>query len=151
MSFRQLKLRRDPDCPVCGERPTVRELIDYEQFCGVGAAAGAAPDEAVDELAPAELERRRAAGDPLVVLDVRNPEEWEICRLDGARLIPLPELDARTVELDPREEVVCVCRTGVRSAKAAAMLRGRGFERVWNLTGGLRAWARDVDPRMPTY
>jgi len=150
MSFRQLKLRADPGCPVCGDNPTVRELIDYEQFCGLPAreeSAGAG----TGIITPVELKQRLDRGDKLVLIDVRSPEEWEICRLDQARLIPMGALASRMAELDSRDEIVFICKIGKRSAKAADLVRAAGFERARSLEGGLTAWSREIDPAMPVY
>jgi molybdopterin/thiamine biosynthesis adenylyltransferase/rhodanese-related sulfurtransferase/molybdopterin converting factor small subunit len=155
MRFREVRLRKDPACPVCGDRPTIRELIDYEAFCGVppeeadaGPAAGAG---AVPEVDVHELKRWLDEGRPVRILDVREPGEWEIVHLDGARLIPLGELPERLHELDSAETYVVHCRTGGRSARAVALLREAGFRRVWNLRGGIRAWATEIDPSLPVY
>jgi len=159
MRFRELTLRRDPECPVCGDHPTVTALIDYEQFCGVSPAALApgpataspgAPVPAPD-ITPKALHDWMAAGTPLVVVDVREPQEWDICHLPGAVLIPLGELPQRIGELNPAVPVVCQCRSGIRSARAAQFLRLQGFQDVRNLTGGILAWADEVDPTVPKY
>jgi len=150
MTFREMKLNKDPDCPVCGAHPTVTELIDYEQFCGVGAAA--APELDVDEVITAVSLKDRLASNPnLILLDVRAPHELEICCLDDAISIPLGELESRIAELDRAREMVVYCRTGARSARAVRLLRDAGFARTRNLVGGILAWADDVDPSMPKY
>ena len=155
MRFRELKLRRDPDCPVCGDRPTVRELIDYDQFCGVGAAAGepagAEQTSASPDISPLELKAALDRGDRLVIVDVREPQEYRICRIPGSVLIPLGEIPQRHGEIDRDVLVVCQCKSGIRSAKAAGFLRGVGFPRVQNLTGGILAWIDKVDPTQPKY
>jgi adenylyltransferase/sulfurtransferase len=159
MRFRELTLRRDPECPVCGDHPTVTALIDYEQFCGVSPAAlasgpaTASPGAPVPapNITPKALHDWMAAGTPLVVVDVREPQEWDICHLPGAVLIPLGELPQRVGELNPAVPVVCQCRSGVRSARAAQFLRLQGFQDVRNLTGGILAWADEVDPTVPKY
>jgi len=147
MRFRELVLRRDPGCPLCGDHPSIRELIDYEAFCGITAEA----DLHVESITAVELRTRIDRGDPLVLLDVRSPQEWEICRLDSSRLLPLGDLPSRIDELDPRHEIVVVCRTGRRSVRAAALLGDSGFGRVRSLEGGLRGWATEIDPSMPRY
>jgi adenylyltransferase/sulfurtransferase len=149
MRFRELTLRKDPACPVCGERPTIRKLIDYKEFCGVSAAP--VLDPATEEIGPAELSDRISRDDGPLVVDVRSPGEWEICRIESARRMPLVDLPSRIEELDPRDEIVVLCRTGVRSARALVLLREAGFRRVRNLRGGLIAWATEVDPSMPRY
>jgi adenylyltransferase/sulfurtransferase len=145
MRFRELKLRRDPRCPLCGENPTIRELVDYEAFCGVRQT-----EPAGAEISPLDLKKRLESGEPLLLLDVRTPQEWEICRLEGAKLLPMNELAARMAELDSTKEIVAYCKVGLRSAQAAALLRAAGFN-ARNLQGGLEAWARDVDPELPRY
>jgi adenylyltransferase/sulfurtransferase len=154
MRFRELTLRRDPECPVCGDHPMVTGLIDYEEFCGVAPATGdAAPGDTVtiDEMSVTELKRRLDVGEPLVVLDVREPHEYQISRIEGSVLIPLGELSSRHGELDPAAAIICQCRSGVRSAKATEFLRGVGFTNVRNLAGGILAWSDQVDPSQPKY
>jgi MoaD family protein len=152
MKFRELKLRKDPDCPVCGTHPTVKELIDYEQFCGVtpAAAAGEAPADDRD-ITSVELNERLQRGEPLLILDVREPQEYQINRIEGSTLIPLGELGQRYVELDPSQEIIAQCKSGVRSAKAADFLRQKGFRRVRNLRGGILDWIDKVDRSQPKY
>ena len=147
LSFREVRLRPDPGCPVCGENPTIDKLIDYEQFCGVGQVQ----EGEVAEITVTQLQQELEAGRDLVVLDVRNPYEIEICRLEGSVVIPLPVLMDRVDELDPEKEMVVFCRSGVRSATAIRQLQGRGFSRMRNLQGGILAWAEEIDPSMPTY
>ncbi|HXH06481.1 MAG TPA: molybdopterin-synthase adenylyltransferase MoeB [Vicinamibacterales bacterium] len=151
MRFRELKLRRDPDCPVCGDRPTVRSLIDYEQFCGLRPAGGAQQGPAVPEITVEELKGRLDRGEAVFVLDVREPSEYRINRIAGSTLIPLGELPRRLEELDRHRDIVVHCKSGMRSAKAVALLRERGFERVWNLKGGILAWIERIDPSQPRY
>jgi len=155
MRFRELKLRKDPDCVICGANPTIRGLIDYDEFCGVPAfaAAGAADGDAVPAITVMELKQRLDRGDPLTLIDVREPHEWDIANLEeyGARLIPLGSLPARMNEIGSAEEVVLFCRTGGRSARALRQLRDAGFRRLWNLEGGLHAWSDAIDPSMPRY
>ena len=146
LTFRELALRKDPACPVCGEHPTVRELIDYEAFCGVGAAG---PGGA--EVGARELAAQRAGGQGPLVVDVREPFELEICRLDDAVHMPLGELPARLKELDARREIVTVCHRGIRSLRAREILTAAGFGHVRSLRGGLDAWATEVDPEMERY
>jgi adenylyltransferase/sulfurtransferase len=147
MRFDEVRLARDPDCPLCSPRATIRELQDYPAFCGTGRGEA----ETVAEISPSELKRRLDAGEALEILDVREPREWDICRIEGARLLPLGTLAARLHELDPARTYVLQCRSGSRSARAAVLLRQAGFTRVLNLRGGVLAWASEVDPTMPTY
>jgi adenylyltransferase/sulfurtransferase len=155
LEWRELKLRKDPECPACGESPTVTELIDYEEFCGVPGFEGArsAEEDAVPALSPLELQNRLEHGDDLVILDVREPHEWEIGNLGskGARLLPLGDIHDRMNELDTAAEIVLMCRSGKRSAKALLQLQSAGFRKLWNLDGGILAWSDDVDPSVPKY
>lgn len=153
MRFREVRLRKDPGCPVCGEHPTVTGLIDYQAFCGLPQAEERARAEAgrVPEIDVHELQRWRDEGRDVTVIDVREPYEWEIVHLDDARLIPLGSFPERMHELDSAREYVVHCRTGGRSARAVALLRDAGFRKVWNLRGGIKAWAEQIDPRLPTY
>ncbi len=150
MRFRELRLRRNPDCPVCGERPTIRQLIDYEEFCGIRGEEAPARVTAVPEIAPRELYQRLQSGEDIFILDVREPHEYQICNL-GGYLIPLGELPRRVHELDSARTIVAHCRSGKRSAEAVDFLRRVGFTRVWNLRGGILAWADEVDPTVPKY
>ena len=158
MKFRELKLRKDPDCPVCGTHPTVTKLIDYEEFCGLrpsveaeAEAAVAASQASQTEITAVELKQRLDRGDKLVIVDVREPNEYQINRIPGSQLIPLGEIPRRYAELDPEEEVVVQCKMGGRSAKAADYLRTVGFKRVLNLKGGILDWVDKVDPSQPKY
>ena len=152
MKFRELRLRKDPECPICSDQPTIRELIDYNEFCGVPGAEEPAVTAAADgDIEPRELAERLKKGGRPFLLDVRNPEEWEITRIEGATLIPLPELAQRYVELPPNEEIVVYCRSGGRSAQAAQFLRNKGYQSVRNLPGGTLRWSDEIDPAMPKY
>jgi molybdopterin/thiamine biosynthesis adenylyltransferase/rhodanese-related sulfurtransferase/molybdopterin converting factor small subunit len=154
MRFRELKLRKDVDCPVCGTNPTVTKLIDYEQFCGVAPhqlAAAAPPVTNADALTSRELKSELDRGDAVVIVDVREPQEFQINRVPGSILIPLGDLPKRYVELDPNANIVTQCKSGVRSAKAQDFLRSKGFTRVRNLTGGVLGWIDQVDPTQPKY
>jgi adenylyltransferase/sulfurtransferase len=158
MRFRELKLRKDADCPVCGTHPTVTTLIDYEQFCGLRpaapetAAAGAGAAASTTEITAVELKQRLDRGDTLKIVDVREPSEYQINRIQGSVLIPLGEVPQRyKSELDPDEEIVMQCKVGARSAKAADFLRTQGFKRVLNLKGGILDWIDKVDPTQPKY
>ena len=149
MTFRELRLRKNTDCPVCGANPTIRELIDYNEFCGIRGEE-APVTASVPEIQPIELKARLDAGDDIFILDVREPHEYQICNL-GGHLIPLGDLPARMNELDSSREIVAHCRSGVRSAKAVTLLRQAGFGKVKNLAGGILAWADKVDPTVPKY
>jgi adenylyltransferase/sulfurtransferase len=152
MKFRELKLRKDPDCPVCGTHPTVTTLIDYEQFCGV---APVAPEPATvnhaTEITAVELKQRLDRGDALAIVDVREPNEYQINRIAGSVLIPLGDVPKRYTELNPTDEIVVQCKMGARSARAADFLRSVGFTRVLNLKGGILDWVDKVDPSQPKY
>jgi adenylyltransferase/sulfurtransferase len=152
MKFRELKLRKDPDCPVCGTHPTVTKLIDYEQFCGV---VPAAPEPVAvnnaTEITALELKRRLDRGDALKIVDVREPNEYQINRIPGSQLIPLGDIPKRYEELNKNDEIIVQCKSGARSAKAADFLRSVGFTRVLNLKGGILDWVDKVDPSQPKY
>ncbi len=155
MRFRELKLRKDPDCPVCGTHPTVTKLIDYEQFCGVAPSASE-PDPMprtsnATEISAVDLKARLDRGDKLRIVDVREPNEYQINRIAGSILIPLGDVPKRYHELDPDEEIVVQCKVGARSARAADFLRSVGFNRVLNLRGGILDWIDKVDPSQPKY
>lgn len=148
LRFRELQLKKDPDCPVCSDHPTVTELIDYEVFCGL---EDSAPETVEVNISVQELQRRRERGDRPLLLDVRTPREWQICRLEGAELLPLHELTGRWQELDREREMVVYCHHGHRSARAVDFLRRAGLTRVRNLTGGIDAWSKEIDPSVPLY
>lgn len=147
LRFRELALRKDPSCPVCGERPTVKALIDYDAFCGIGTGR-AQPDR---EIGATELADQLRARQDIVLLDVREPFEWDICHVNEAVLIPLGELPGRLGELDGHKEIVTYCHHGMRSIRALEILRAAGFSRVRSLRGGIHAWAEDVEPQMSRY
>jgi molybdopterin/thiamine biosynthesis adenylyltransferase/rhodanese-related sulfurtransferase/molybdopterin converting factor small subunit len=151
MKFRELKLRKDPDCPVCGTHPTVTKLIDYEQFCGVQSATEEPVSGTTSEISAADLKKRLDRGDRLTIVDVREPNEYQINKIGGSILIPLGDIPRRYVELDPGDEYVMQCKVGARSAKAADFLRSKGFKKVLNLTGGIISWIDQVDPSQPKY
>jgi sulfur-carrier protein adenylyltransferase/sulfurtransferase len=159
MEFNEVRLRKNPDCPICGERPTLTELIDYEQFCGMPAHdhslyTAAQPDgDAVPAITPRALKTRLDSGERLFILDVREPHEWEIANLAhlGARLIPMGEVVGRMHELDTAQEIVVQCRSGGRSADVIRELQQHGFRKLLNLEGGINRWAREVDPSLPVY
>jgi adenylyltransferase/sulfurtransferase len=149
MRFRELKLRKNPDCPACGEHPTVTRLIDYNQFCGIRGEEKQTVTN-LPEISVEELKRKLDAKDEVFVLDVREPHEYQICNI-GGHLIPLGQLSRRINELDPDAHIIAHCRSGKRSADAVEFLRKQGFENVQNLTGGILAWADRIDPKMPKY
>jgi sulfur-carrier protein adenylyltransferase/sulfurtransferase len=145
VKFRELNLRRDPQCPVCGENPTIFSPIDYEQFCGVR------DEGAIPEMSPLELKRRMDAGEPFELIDVREPFEYEIARIDGAKLFPLGEITERLDELKREQPIVVHCHSGKRSAQAVRLLQQRGFANVYNLEGGIDAWSDQIDSNVPKY
>ncbi|MDE3061779.1 MAG: molybdopterin-synthase adenylyltransferase MoeB [Acidobacteriota bacterium] len=152
MRFRELKLRRNPECPVCGANPTVKELIDYEQFCGIEPK----PKEEVKlqngipQMTVRELKQRMDAGDEVFILDVREPYEYQIANIGGT-LIPLNDVPRRMTEIDPGQEIVVQCRSGARSQRVAEFLKQNGYDRVANLAGGILAWADQIDPSVTKY
>jgi molybdopterin/thiamine biosynthesis adenylyltransferase/rhodanese-related sulfurtransferase len=153
--WREMRVRRNPDCPVCGDHPTIRALVDYDAFCGVPQARAQeiAERDGIPEITAIELKSWLDRGDAFTILDVREPHEWDIASLApyGSTLIPLDELAARLGELEGAGDVVVHCRSGVRSAKALRQLHAAGFDRVWNLKGGILAWSDEVDPSVPKY
>jgi adenylyltransferase/sulfurtransferase len=150
MRWRELKLRKDPNCPLCGENPTIRELIDYQEFCGVRGEEQPATDE-LPSLTPTELKARLDRGERILILDVREPFELEISRLPEVVHIPMGQVPERVHELNPADEIVVMCRSGGRSAQITRLLQAMGFARVKNLTGGINAYAQEVDPTLPVY
>lgn len=151
MRFREYKVRRNLKCPMCGDNPTIKGLIDYDQFCGVRGQEAPAPKAAGGEITVEELKSRLDRGEKLYVLDVRNPNEFQICKLAGSVLLPLPELGQRLAEVPKDREVIVHCKAGTRSAKAIQFLREQGYSNLKNLTGGIMAWAQRIDPKMPQY
>ncbi len=149
MKFRELKLRKNPECPACGKHRTVTKLIDYNEFCGIRGEEKPA-ERANSDMTVEELKQRLDKGDDLFILDVREPHEYQICNL-GGYLIPLGELPRRVQELDSSREIVAHCKMGGRSAKAVAFLQQAGFSNVHNLSGGILAWADRIDPNVPKY
>ena len=150
MTFKTFKIRRDPKWAVGAPHPTIKGLIDYEEFCGIrGEPLAASPG--ASEMTPEQLKKRIDAGENLFVLDVRNPNEFAICRIPGTVLLPLPELQVRFAEVPKDREVVVHCKSGMRSAKAIEFLKAQGYTRLVNLTGGVLGWAEKVDPGMPKY
>lgn len=152
MRFRELKLRKNPACPVCGTHPSVTKLIDYQEFCGLPSKSAAPPTEVngIPQMQVTELKRRLDAGDDVFVLDVREPYEFAIAQI-GGHLIPLNDVPQRLGELDPKREIVVHCKGGGRSQKAAEFLKQQGFKNVSNLAGGIGAWSDKVDPKVPKY
>jgi len=150
MSFREMKLRKDPGCPICGENPTVTELIDYEEFCGIPQANAVAQENGVPEITVKELKQKMDDGEPINVLDVREPHEYEVANI-GVRLIPLGELPRRLAEFDQNGSFAIHCKTGARSANAVKLLQDAGFGNVYNVKGGITAWSEEVDPSVPKY
>jgi adenylyltransferase/sulfurtransferase len=151
MQFRELKLRRDPACPLCGEKPVITQLIDYQTFCGA-TPPSAAPTMHPDEVTVHEL--KRALDDPklgIQVLDVREPYEYQIARIEGARLFPLSTLPQRMAELDPNQSYYIHCHSGGRSLTTVQMLRERGFKHLKSVKGGIIAWSDEIDPTVPKY
>jgi molybdopterin/thiamine biosynthesis adenylyltransferase/rhodanese-related sulfurtransferase len=147
MQFRTVKLRRDRKCPACGTRE-IRTLVDYQRLCGIGAPE---PSEQVPTIEPEELDARRRRGEDLDLVDVREPHEWEICRIEGARLAPLSAFEESLPPRDSARDVVVYCRSGVRSAMAVRRLQAAGFRRVASLAGGLLRWSTEIDPTIPHY
>jgi sulfur-carrier protein adenylyltransferase/sulfurtransferase len=153
MRFRELKLRKNPDCPVCGTHPTVTKLIDYQQFCGIPHQEPKPVSETTNEweIDPVEVKQKMDRGDSFVLIDVREPHEYQICRIPNSKLIPLGELPKRVNELDTADEIVAHCKSGMRSAKAVEFLKQAGFRKVKNMKGGILAWSDKVDAGVPKY
>ena len=150
MKFRELKLRKNPDCPVCGAHPTMKELIDYAEFCGIRGEEAPSTVTNIPEVTARELKSRLDRGDEIYVLDVREQHEYQICNIHG-HLIPLGELAQRVHELDSSKEIVAHCKSGKRSAQAVEFLQKAGFKKIHNLKGGILAWSDEVDPSVPKY
>jgi adenylyltransferase/sulfurtransferase len=150
MRFRELKLRKNPECPLCGEKRTITKLIDYAEFCGIRGEEAPQPVTTVPEITPRELKARLDRGDDVFILDVREPHEYQICNLKGY-LIPLGDISRRAGELDSSREIVAHCRSGKRSAEAVEFLQRAGFRKIWNLKGGILAWSDEVDASVPKY
>jgi molybdopterin/thiamine biosynthesis adenylyltransferase/rhodanese-related sulfurtransferase len=152
MKYREFKLRRDPKCPVCSENPTITDLIDYDQFCGIPQAKAAEDAEPhVPSITVQELKAKQDRGDKFVLVDVREPFEWDICHIPGATLIPLGQLPSRMSELDSADEILLQCKSGARSARALRLLQEAGFGKLANVDGGILAWAEQVDTSVPKY
>ena len=149
MQFRTMRLRKNPDCPACGTRE-IRELIDYDQFCGIGGDPLQDP-HGIPEITPAELAAKQQRRDDFDLIDVREPHEWAIARIPGARLVPLGAFTESLASFDSARDIVVTCKMGGRSAKAVRQLQAAGFKKVWNLAGGILRWSDDVDPSVPKY
>ena len=149
MKFRELKLRRDPKCPICGDNPTITELIDYEQFCGIGLEPDE-PQQHPDEVTVQQM-KEALAGTDIAVIDVREHDEAEIAKIDGVPMIPLSELMHRFTELDPNQTIYLHCKMGARSLKAVDFLKQQGFKYCKSVAGGINAWAEEIDPSVPRY
>jgi sulfur-carrier protein adenylyltransferase/sulfurtransferase len=155
MSFRDVRIRKDPKCELCGEHPTITELIDYQTFCAVELPVAAAKQQAAEaqavEVSAAELKKIMESGRHITLLDVREPHEWEINRIESARLTPLSQFEQFIPELNPDEEIYLYCYKGKRSMTALKQLQEKGFKRLHSLAGGIDRWAQDVEPSMPRY
>jgi len=153
MRFREMKLRKNPDCPMCGKHRTITGLIDYEQFCGAPAREGPVHQEApkVPEITCVDLKKKIDTKKPFVLIDVREPHEFQISRIPGSTLIPLGDVPKRWQEIPSDQEIVIHCKAGVRSAKALLFLQQQGYKNLLNLKGGIDAWAEEVDPSLPRY
>jgi adenylyltransferase/sulfurtransferase len=148
MEFRTVRLRKDPRCPACGTRE-LKALIDYQQFCGIRPHEDEA--QGVPTLTVSDLDARRRRGDDVDLVDVREPHEWDIGRIEGARLAPLSRFADALRTFDSARDVVVYCKSGARSAKAVKVLQDAGFRRVWNLQGGILRWSEEIDPTVPRY
>ena len=151
LKFREFRLRPDPNCPVCGAHPSLTQPIDYHQFCGIPHSNQPDEELSMQEITATALKQKLDAGEKLLLVDVREKFEFDICRIAGSKLIPLSEFPSRMNELDSASEIVLLCKAGVRSARALQLLKEAGFDKLWNLTGGITAWASEVDPAMPRY
>jgi sulfur-carrier protein adenylyltransferase/sulfurtransferase len=151
MKFRELKLRKNHDCPVCGAHPTITKLIDYEQFCGIRGEEQAPTTIGIPEITPREVKKMMDERKPFVLVDVREPHEYQICRIPGSKLIPLGEVPKRMNELNTADDIVVHCKSGMRSAQAVNLLIKAGFRKIHNLKGGILAWSDQVDTSVPKY
>ena len=150
MQFRTINVQRDPECPACGTRE-IKELIDYEAFCGVNAAGESSSTGRIRDISPRELAERIRSGEDMQLVDVREGWEWQIAQIPGARLIPIHELTQHAASLDPNREVVVFCKSGTRSLRAAEQLVSAGFGSVTNVSGGIQRWSEEVDPTIARY
>ncbi len=153
MTFRDVRIRQDPQCELCGDEPTITQLIDYQAFCAVElpAAAEAELDPASVEVSAAELKRIIDAGEPITLLDVREPHEWDINRIEPARLTPLSQFEQFIPDLNPQDDIYLYCYKGKRSLTALKQLQEKGFKQLHSLAGGIDKWAEEIDPAMPRY
>ena len=155
MRFREVRLRKNPECPICGDHRTITKLIDYHQFCGVPNQQAQAPAQenkvSEDEIEVTEVKQKLDRGDEFVLIDVREPHEYQICNIPAAKLIPLGQIGQRLSELDPEADIVIHCKSGMRSARACGVLKAAGFKHVRNMKGGILAWSDQVDPTVPKY
>jgi len=150
LKFRELKLRKNPECPICGQNPTVTKLIDYEEFCGIRGEEYVPPTK-VPEITPGDVKKMMDEQKPFVLIDVREPHEYQICSIPGSKLVPLGEIPRRMHELNSADDIVVHCRSGMRSAQAVEFLMKSGFRKIRNLKGGILAWSDQVDPSVPKY
>jgi len=151
MKFRELKVRKDPNCPICSAHPTIKELIDYDQFCGVGPVGVKEESFGVPEITVEELKAAFDAKKDFDILDVREPQEFEISQIEGSKLIPMGQLASRIHELDSAREIYILCKSGIRSAKSWKLLHDSGFRRIKNVAEGIDAWSERIDPTLPRY
>ncbi len=151
MSFREFKVRKDPNCPICGTHPTITHLIDYDEFCGIGKGGDVTDVNVEDEITATELKAKQDRGDRFTLVDVREPYEYAIAKIPGSKLVPLGTVKDRLHEFDSAEEIVLHCKSGKRSAEALGILRQAGFKKLKNLHGGITAWSEDVDSSVPRY
>jgi adenylyltransferase/sulfurtransferase len=151
MTFDTLTIRRNPACPVCGDHPTIKELIDYDQFCGATPSPSSPKTSDGGEIDVHRLSERLSKKESFVLLDVREKNEFDIARISGSRLIPLSELPQRFGELNPADDIVVHCKSGMRSQKAIGFLKSQGFKRLTNVAGGISAWSDEIDPSVPRY
>ena len=151
MKFRELKLHKHPECPICGPHRTIHQLIDYDQFCGIGPEPPPPPGLNEYEIDPVEVKKKMDRGEPFFLLDVREPHEVDICQIPGSYLIPLGQVPTRVSELSSADEMIVYCRSGQRSGKAVDFLRKAGFRKIKNMKGGILAWSDKVDRSVPKY
>lgn len=151
MKFRELKVRKDPNCPICSANATIKELIDYDQFCGVGPVGVKEESFGVPEITVEELKAAFDAKKDFDILDVREPQEFEISQIEGSKLIPMGQLASRIHELDSAREIYILCKSGIRSAKSWKLLHDSGFRRIKNVAEGIDAWSERIDPTLPRY